>query len=214
MEIFTSLMIIFRFKLNPDQRPNVQIAIDKIESVKSNVMSDSNVQNAWKNLHTRINNRNISVGRNTMAVRDLVEEVTLVDLNARNITDPNITDETGLHVQKMSNLCTQFAIMSAVRHEMKKIIKKSKSTAVNMLNGFPTDKVSIPIPAGKLIDELFKENEFQFFNRSKIEIVDYPNALSFERMLSVLLGCVSPRALSGLVKTINIHFRNIIILKF
>ena len=212
MEIFTSLMIIFRFKLNPDQRPNVQIAIDKIESVKSNVMSDSNVQNAWKNLHTRINNRNISVGRNTMAVRDLVEEVTLVDLNARNITDPNITDETGLHVQKMSNLCTQFAIMSAVRHEMKKIIKKSKSTAVNMLNGFPTDNVSIPIPARKLIDELFQENEFQFLN-SQIEIVDYPNALSFERMLSVLLGCVSPRPLSGLVKTFNIHFEIIIFFK-
>ena len=215
MEIFTLLIIIFRFKLNPDQRPNVQIVIEKIESVKSNFMSyptvHAHVQDAWESLHTRINKWNISVSRNTMATRDLNEEVTLVDLNAR--SGPNIPDETGLHFQKMSNLCTQFAIMSAVRHEMKKIIKNSISTAVNMLNGFPTDKVSIPIPAGKLIDELFKENEFQFFNRSKIEIVDYPNALSFERMLSVLLGCVSPRSLSGLVKTLNIHFEIIIFFK-
>ena len=215
MEILTSLIIIFRFKLNPDERPNVQIVIDKIESVKSNVMSDQSVharvQNAWESLHTKITKRNISVSRNTMATRNMVKEVTVMDLNAR--SGPNIPDETGLHFQKMSNLCTQFAIMSAVRHEMKKIIKNSISTAVNMLNGFPTDKVSIPIPAGKLIDELFKENEFQFFNRSKIEIVDYPNALSFERMLSVLLGCVSPRPLSGLVKTFNIHFEIIIFFK-
>ena len=83
MEIFTSL-IIFQFKLNPDQRPNVQFFIDKIESVKSDVMSDSSVQNAWESLQTRINNGNIRVDRNTMGSRDLVKELTQMNLNAQN----------------------------------------------------------------------------------------------------------------------------------
>ena len=122
-----------------------------------------------------------------------------MDLNAQNAL--NITDGTGLHFQKMSNLCVYFATMTAVRHEMKKIIGYSTSTAINMKREYGSDPInykSIPFPAGKSIDELFKEKEFQFLD-SINEIDTFPNALSFERMLSVLLGCVSPRALSGLV---------------
>ena len=100
----------------------------------------------------------------------------------------------------MSNLCVYFATMSVVRHELKKIFENSTSSAVNMRNGYPSEYERIPIPAGKSIDELFKEIEFQSNGK-------FPNALTFERMLSVLLGCVSPRALSGLVKSINIHIK-------
>ena len=147
------------------------------------------MKTAWETLHTRINNQKIRVDERTMGSRDLIKELTQMDLNAQNA--PNITDGTGLHFQKMSNLCIYFATMSAVRHEMKKIIGNSSSTAVNIHGcSNPLFWTSIPIPAGKLIDELFKWR-----------------TLSFEIMLSVLLGCVSPRALSGLVKTLNVPFK-------
>ena len=169
--------------------------VRKIESVKSDVMSDPSVQTAWGTLRTRTHTQRISVHERTMCSRDLVKELTQMDLNAQN--GPNITGGTGLHFQKMSNLCVYFATMSSVRHEMKKIFENSTSMAVNIRYWFPKKEL-ISIPAGKSIDELFKEKEFRFLdpygNRAK-----FPNALSFERMLSVLLGCVSPRALSGLV---------------
>ena len=159
-------------------------------------MSDSNVQTTWKTLNTRINTQRTRLDERTMSSRDLLKELTLLDLNARN--DQFITDETGLHYQKMSNLCVYFATMSAVRHEMKKMFQNLTSTAINMNNGLPSDNElrQIPIPAGKSIDQLFSIKIFsEFYKRKKI-----PNALSFERMLSVLVGCVSPRPLSGLVK--------------
>ena len=165
-------------------------------------MSDPSVQAAWKALHSycKIKNQRISVDERTMGSRDMVKELTQMDLSAQN--GPNITGGTGMHLQKMSNLCVYFASMSAVRHEVKKIIGYSTSTAVNMdkerYADYPNYYKSIPIPAGKSIDQLFKEKEFQFSD-SRNEMDKFQNALSFERMLSVLLGCVSPRALSGLV---------------
>ena len=179
--------------------------IEKIKSVKDSVMCARSAQKAWKTLHTRINNRRIRVDERTMGSRDLVKELTQMDLNAQNA--PNITGGTGLHIQKMSNLCVYFATMSAVRHEMKKIIGNSTSTAVNIDRRNSSSPTSILIPAGKSIDELFKEKEFQFLDVHldvrrfvvRDEVDTFQNALSFERMLSVLLGCVSPRALSGLV---------------
>ena len=195
----------------PEDRPDVQDIISKIESVKSDVISDPSVQNVWETLNTRFKDQRVNVDERTMASRDMVKELTLMNLNAQNA--PNITDGTGLHFQQMSNLCCYFATMSAVRHEMKKIFVNLISTAINTENKngseYPPDEKLIPIPAGKSIDELFKEKEFNFqlLLLHKNEMVEFPNALSFERMLSVLLGCVSPRALSGLAKTLNIHLK-------
>ena len=136
-----------------------------------------------------------------MASRDLVKELTLIDLKARK--GELIPNETDLHYQKMSNLCVYFATTSAVRHEMNKIFQNLTSEAVNMRNGYPSDLSQIPIPAGKSIDQLFSIKVFsEFYRRQKI-----PNALSFERMLSVLLGCVSPKPLSVLVEAINFQLK-------
>ena len=167
-------------------------------------MSDPSMQTAWETLHTRTNNQKISVDERTMGSRDMVKELTLMNLNAQNA--PNITDGTGLHFQKMSNLCVYFATVSAIRHEMKKIIGNLISTAINMENKyeeFSEFKKMVPIPASRSIDELFIEKEFQFVDHGYE--ISIQNALSFEGMLSVLLGCVSPRALSGLVENLNIH---------
>ena len=191
-------------KVDSEKRPEMNDVVRKIESVKSDVMSDPSVQTAWGTLRTRTHTQRISVHERTMCSRDLVKELTQMDLNGQN--GQNITGGTGLHFQKMSNLCVYFATMSAVRHQMKKIIGNSKSTAVNIDRRNRSRQTSIPIPAGKSIDELFKEKDFQFLD-SRNEIDTFQNALSFERMLSVLLGCVSPRALSGLVETLNIHLK-------
>ena len=182
--------------MNPGTRPVLQTVITKLESVRSNVMSDLNVQADWETFNTRISTQRISVDERTMSSRDFVKELTLLDLNAQN--GLVITNGTGLHYQKMSNLCVYFATTSAVRHEMKKIFQNLTTTAINTGHyGLPSDNDlrQILIPAGKSIKQLFSIKEFLEFNRQK----KIPNALSFERMLSVLLGCVSPRPLSGLV---------------
>ena len=185
-------------------------------------MSDPSVQTAWETLHTKIYNRKISVDESTMASRDLVKELTLMNLNAPYA--PNISNEIGLYFQKRSNLCAYFATMSAVRNEMKQIIGNATSTDINwLLTGNAMVYYDlISIPAGKSIDDLFKEKEFQaldfndenFDEKEMFIIRNFPNALSFVRMLSVLLCCVSPRALSGLVKTSKIHFKIIIFFKY
>ena len=180
--------------------------ISKIESVKDSVMSDPSVKTAWETLHSRINNQRFNVDERTMTSINMVNELTRMNLNAQNAP---ITAGTGLHYQKRSELCTQFATISAVRHEMKKIIGNLKSKGVNMDKIDPYSSLLILIPAGKSIDELFKENEFEFsttvFNSDGRNVMEkFPNALSFERMLSVFLGCVSPKSLSGLVKTLKI----------
>ena len=146
-----------------------------------------------------------------MATRDMVKDLTSMNLKAESFEF--ITHGTGLHNQKESNLCVYFATMSAIRHAIKKIIKNSTSTAINMRNEYPSDKESIFIPAGKSIDELFKKEEFQFVDGVKNETKKFQNALSYERMLSVLLGCVNPRALSGMIKSLNIYFKIILFLE-
>ena len=120
-----------------------------------------------------------------MGSRNLVQELTQINLGAQ--SPQNITQGTLLHDQKMSNLCVYFATLSALRHEIKNLFNNLVSEGVNFLDRLR----KISIPAGKSIDQLLKEKELSALS---------PNALSFERMLSVLLGCVSPRALSGKVK--------------
>ena len=186
------------------KRPELKNVIKKLKSVKNEicVIYDPVLVNAWKTLNNRYKDQRINVDERTMCSKNSVQ-LTSMYLNAQNA--PNITD------QKMSNLCVYFATVSAVCYEMKKIFGNLKSTAVNMdsMNFF-----HFFIPAGKSIDELFKQKKFsyqfrqyshQFSNRYRRE--NFPNALSFEIMLTVLISCVSPRALSGLVKTINIPYR-------
>ena len=149
------------------------------------------MQQAWENLNTKIGSyTSFSVEERTMGSRDLVKELTEINLDAQ--SPQNITHGTVLHFQKMSNLCVYLATLSALRHEIKNFFKNHKSVAVNFGPGMKEYLVSIP--SGKSIDELLKEKEFDYsegYGRKP------PNALSFERMLSLLLGCVSPRAISG-----------------
>ena len=178
-------------KVDARKRLKLENILSRLNSIKIDVQGNNSVQQAWENLNTKIGSyTSFSVEERTMGSRDLVKELTEINLDAQN--PQNITHGTVLHFQKMSNLCVYLATLSALRHEIKNFFKNHKSVAVNFGPGMKEYLVSIP--SGKSIDELLKEKEFDNIpkeNRRKI-----PNALSFERMLSVLLGCVSPRALS------------------
>ena len=146
-----------------------------------------------------------------MGLRNL-EGVTRINVDARNPF--NMTQRTLFYDQKMSNLCVYFAILSALRHEMKNLFKNFRSTAINFSSNFyELDSRSVSIPGGKSIEELYSEKEFDHLvkadrsNFPRCFSMKIPNALSFERMLAVLLGCVSPRALSvnGLYSIKQLH---------
>ena len=202
-DFFTSSKIVLHFflksvnlifKVDYRKRPDLEVVITEITSVKNSFISDPSLLMAWETFNSRINIQGTSVDERTFGSRDIVKELSLMDFNAQNA--PDITHGTGLHFQKMSNLCVYFATMSAVRHEMKKILENSTSMAVNInpRDGYPTKETLVPIPAGKSIDELFEAKEFRFMENREGK---FQNALSFERMLSVFLCCVSPRPFSG-----------------
>ena len=180
------------YKVDAEKRLQLEDILSKLNSIKIAVEGNNSVQQAWESLNTQIgSNTTFSVDERTMGSRDLVKELTQINLDAQ--YPQNITQGTFLHDQKMSNLCVYFATLSALRHEIKKLFNNFISVAVDIESSFGVYQLSIP--AGKSIDELLKEKEFAHPRGSSYS--NLPNALSFERMLSVLLGCVSPRALSG-----------------
>ena len=90
-----------------------------------------------------------------------------------------VTGGTQLHDQKDTNLCAYFATMSALRHQLRKIIG-SKISGRDTIR-FTEDKY-----VGLDIDEYLNR-------RDKDE-------KRFERDLATMIGCVCPRALSGRLK--------------
>ena len=165
--------------------------LSRLNAIKIAVEGNNSVQQAWESINIQIcSDTSFSVDERTMGSRDLVKELTQINLDAQN--PQNITQGTLLHDQKMSNLCVYFATVSALRHELKNLFKNLSSLAVN--SGRYIKVYQVSIPADKSIDEFFREKEF---DNPKYRSLKIANALSFERMLSVLLGCVSPRALSG-----------------
>ena len=181
-------------KVDDQIRLKLESILSRLNSIKVDVQGNNSVQQAWETLNIQMSSDNrFNVDERTMGSRNLVKELTQINLDAQNTI--NITQGTNLHHQKISNLCVYFAILSALRHEIKNLFKNLISNSVQSYGrGSGRRRIlQASIPARKSIDELLKEKEFRDLH-SKAKI---PNALSFERMLSVLLGCVSPRALSG-----------------
>ena len=96
------------------------------------------------------------------------------------------TQGTALQDQKGTNLCVYFSITSALRQEMKRIVGNRKSVDIHSRNGLHEDAKQICIPKNKTIYEIL-------------------GAEQCERMMSVLLGCVSPHALSDGGETFLTH---------
>ena len=157
------------FKVDAIKRLKLEDILSRLNSIKNDVEGNNSLQKAWESLHTKIgSDTSFSVDERTMGARDLVKELTQINLDAQN--PHNITQGTRFHSQEMSNLCVYFATLSALRHEIKKLFNNLVSEDGNFRDGLR--KVSIP--AGKSIDELLREKEFVHDGRK------VPNALSFE----------------------------------
>ena len=106
------------------------------------------------------------VDERTLTSRDIFKEITQMNLNAK--SDQMATGGTKLHDQKDTNFCAYFATMSALSHQLRKIVGTGKTRD------------------GEEIKEYLER-------RDKKE-------KRFERDLSVMIGCVSPRSLSARFK--------------
>ena len=121
----------------------------------------------------------------TLCSRDVFQELTQVSLK----------DKSGkIFTQKDTNLCAYFAMMSSLRHQLRKTVGSEKS-------GIDYSKID---PNAK--DE--KELEDQGNKAKKyagLEINEYldrkdQDEKRFERDLAALIGCVCPRSLSAWFK--------------
>ena len=89
-----------------------------------------------------------------------------MNLNAK--SGQMVTGGTKLHDQKDTNFCAYFATMSALRHQLRKIVGSEKTRD------------------GEEIKEYLERRD--------------EDEKRFERDLSVMIGCVSPRSLSARFK--------------
>ena len=98
------------YKVDAEKRLQLEDILSRLNSIKFVVEGNNSVQQAWETLNTKIcSDTSFSVDERTMGSRDLVKELTQINLDARN--PQNITRGTILHDQKMSNLCVYFAII-------------------------------------------------------------------------------------------------------
>ena len=127
------------------------------------------------------------VDERTHSSRDLYKEITQMNLNAK--SGQMVTGGTKLHDQKDTNFCAYFATMSALRHQLRKIVGSE-------ISGKDKSKKNWQEPekyAGLKIKEYLDRRD--------------ADEKRFERDLSVMIGCVSPRSLSAWFK---ITFKNIL----
>ena len=104
------------------------------------------------------------------------------------------TGGTKLHYQGDTNFCSYFATMSALRHQLRKIVGTEKS-------GKDFSKI------GKYFFWTVEEQEIEVKKYAGLEIKEYldrrdEDEKRFERDLSMMIGCVSPRSLSARFKII------------
>ena len=132
----------------------------------------------WKSFHCLIKIPDeFKVDERTQCSRDLFKELTKLTLTAK--SSQMVTGGTKLHDQKDTNLCAYFATMSALRHQLRKTIGNQKSGKDPSKKNYWEEPEKY---AGLEIDEYLKRKDRE--------------EKRFERDLAVMIGCVSPRALS------------------
>ena len=110
-----------------------------------------------------------------------------MNLNAK--SGQMATGGTKLHDQKDTNFCAYFATLSALRHQLRKIVGSEIS--------------------GK---DKSKESWIEPEKYAGLEILEYlmrrdKDEKRFERDLSVMIGCVSPRSLSARFRIISFTYQ-------
>ena len=136
------------------------------------ISTDPQIESDWKSFHSLIKvPAEFEVDERTLCSRDVFSEITQVSLKAK--SGQMVTGGSKLHDQKDTNLCAYFATMSALRHQLKKVVGNEKSDPKWPYTGTEIEK--------------YLELEDQREKR-------------FERDLAVMIGCVCPRALSASFK--------------
>ena len=150
---------------------------------KTKIRNDPRIEADWISFHSLMKvPAEFKVYERTLSSRDLFQEITQMNLNAK--SDQMATGGTQLHDQKDTNFCAYFATMSALRHQLRK-------TVGSEISGL----------------DYSKEYTFQQKEYARLEIAEYlerrdEDEKRFERDLSVMIGCVSPRSLSARFKII------------
>ena len=147
-----------------------------LESLARKIKTDPTIEDDWQLLHSPIK----------IPAEFKVDERTLssrdlfkelTQVSLKAKSGQMVTGGTKLHYQQDTNFCVYFATMSALRHQLRKIAGTEKRWRGNDREGI------------KEYLERLDEDEKRF-----------------ERDLSVMIGCVSPRSLSA---RFNITFKNI-----
>ena len=160
-------------QIYPKERPCVAKVLEILESTAALISNDPKIEVDWKSFHSLIKiSTKFRVDERTQCSRDVFNEITQLSLSVE--SGKIVTGGTKLHDQKDTNLCSFFATMSALRHQLKKVVGNEKS-------GMRTYYLSGNY-AGLQIEE--------FMNRKD------QDEKRFERDLAVMIGCVCPRALS------------------
>ena len=147
-----------------------------LSSLASKIQTDPEIEADWESFHSLIKvPAEFEVDERTLSSRDLYKEITQMNLNAK--SGQMVTGGTQLHDQKDTNFCAYFATLSALRHQLRKFVG-SKISGLDKVWAIDRRKY-----AGLEIKEYLER-------RDKDE-------KRFERDLSVMIGCVSPRSLSA-----------------
>ena len=141
-----------------------------LESLEEKIQNDSNIKADWESFHEHLSKCSavFEVDEKSLISRDLYKEITKLNLNAK--SGQIATGGTKLYDQQDTNLCACFAALSALRHQLRKVVGSNKASY------------------GEDIKEYLKRHD--------------EDEQRFERDLSVMVGCVSPRSLSARFKII------------
>ena len=168
-------------QINPRDRPsliNSNEILKVLESLARKNRNDQKIEADWLAFHSLIKvPKAVKIDENTLYTRDVYKQVTQIHSNAK--SGQMATGGTKLHNQQDTNFCAYFATMSALRHQLRKIV-------------------------GSAISDLDEEEKETY---ARLEIKEYLELRDkyekrFERDLSVMIGCVSPRSLSARFKII------------
>ena len=181
-------MIIF-LQIDSSKRPTLVDHQDQksdeilkvLDSLGRKIRSDPKIEADWLSFHSLITvPAEFRADESTLSSRDLYKEISQINFNAK--SGQMATEGTKLHEQNDTNFCAYLATMSALRHQLRKI-------AGSEISGKDNSKKS-------------REKTEKY---AKLEIKEYlerrdADDKRFERDLSVMIGCVSPRSLSARFK--------------
>ena len=168
-------------QIDPSKRPefvNSDEILKVLETLARKIRNDPKIESDWRSFHSLIKvPAEFKIDERTLSSRDLYKEITQMNLKAK--SGQMVTGGTKLHDQKDTNFCAYFATMSALRHQLRKIVG-------SVISGKDTSSNDEEKYAGLEIKEYLERRD--------------TDEKRFERDLSVMIGCVSPRSLTARFK--------------